>query len=142
MPAGIAVWVTEKANGAYRRTAQRPSNCELAGVATAATPLPTSADSTNPAAPPSTATAMPPPVNSSAIWLMRIAPWRMMNPPDPSWPKSAAMATRPKSTPTQDGSAWSSSMINGASTAGNTRPTEPQVCCENIARTAISMRVN
>ena len=59
MPAGMAVWVIEKANGAYRRTAQRPSNCELAGVATAAMPLPTSADSTKPAAPPMTATAMP-----------------------------------------------------------------------------------
>ena len=46
--------------------------------------LPTSADSTNPAAPPMIATAIPPPVESSAIWLMRMAPWRMMNPPDPS----------------------------------------------------------
>ena len=71
-------------------------------------PLPTSADSTKPAAPPMTATAMPPPVDSSAIWLMRMAPWRMMKPPDPSWPISAAIATRPKYTPTQDGSACSS----------------------------------
>ena len=84
MPAGMAVWVTENANGAYRRTAHRPSNCELAGVATAAIPLPTRADSTKPAAPPMIATAIPPPVESSAIWLMRMAPWRMMNPPDPS----------------------------------------------------------
>ena len=84
IPAGIAVCVTEKANGAYRRTAQRPSNCELAGVATAAMPFPTNADSTKPAAPPMIATAIPPPVERSAIWLIRIAPWRMMNPPDPS----------------------------------------------------------
>ncbi len=67
MPAGIAVCVTENANGAYCRTAQRPSNCELAGVATAAMPLPTSADNTKPAAPPMIATAIPPPVDSSAI---------------------------------------------------------------------------
>src|SRR3979411_2144916 len=33
-------------------------------------------------------------------------------------------------------------MISGASTAGSTRPTEPQVCCRNIATTAISIRVN
>ena len=64
----------ENANGAYRRTDQRPSNCELAGVATAAIPLPTSADNTKPAAPPMIATAMPPPVESNATWLMRIAP--------------------------------------------------------------------
>ena len=80
----MAVCVTENANGAYRLTAHLPSNCELAGVATAAIPLPTRADSTKPAAPPMIATAIPPPVESSAIWLMRMAPWRMMNPPDPS----------------------------------------------------------
>src|SRR5271168_2362816 len=33
-------------------------------------------------------------------------------------------------------------MIRGARTAGSTRPTEPQVCCRNIAATAISMRFN
>src|SRR5689334_8776903 len=32
-------------------------------------------------------------------------------------------------------------MIRGASTAGSTRPTEPQVCCKNIATTAISILV-
>jgi hypothetical protein len=32
-------------------------------------------------------------------------------------------------------------MISGASTAGSTLPTEPQVCCRNIATTAISIRV-
>ena len=84
MPAGMAVCVTENANGAYRLIAHLPSNWELAGVATAAMQLPTSADSTKPAAPPMIATAIPPPVESSAIWLMRMAPWRMMNPPDPS----------------------------------------------------------
>ena len=31
--------------------------------------------------------------------------------------------------------------ISGASTAGSTLPTEPQVCCRNIATTAISIRV-
>ena len=72
---------------------------------------------------------------------MRIAPWRIMNPPDPSCPMSAAMAVSPKYTPTQDGSACSSRMISGASTAGSTLPTEPQVCCRNIAPTAISIRV-
>ena len=80
----MAVCVTENANGAYRLTAHLPSNWELAGVATAAMQFPTSADSTKPAAPPMIATAIPPPVESSAIWLMRMAPWRMMNPPDPS----------------------------------------------------------
>ena len=54
------------------------------------------ADSTKPAAPPMMATAIPPPVESSAIWLIRMAPWRIMKPPDPSWPISAAMAVRPK----------------------------------------------
>src|ERR1051326_1048411 len=43
--------------------------------------------------------------------------------------------------PTQDGSACSSAMISGASTAGSTRPIEARVCCRNIARTAISMRL-
>jgi hypothetical protein len=32
-------------------------------------------------------------------------------------------------------------MINGASTAGNARAIEPQVCCRNIAVTAISICV-
>jgi hypothetical protein len=32
-------------------------------------------------------------------------------------------------------------MINGASTAGSARAIEPQVCCRNIAATAISIRV-
>ena len=32
-------------------------------------------------------------------------------------------------------------MISGASTAGSTLPTEPQVCCRNIAPTAISITV-
>jgi hypothetical protein len=32
-------------------------------------------------------------------------------------------------------------MISGASTAGSTLPTEPQVCCKNIATTAISILV-
>src|SRR5579859_2840381 len=32
-------------------------------------------------------------------------------------------------------------MINGASTAGSTLPTEPQVCCKNIAATATNIFV-
>jgi hypothetical protein len=84
MPAGIAVCVIENAKGEYGRIAHLPSNCGLAGVATAATPFPTSADKTKPAAPPITATAIPPPTDIKAIWLKRMAPWRMMNPPDPS----------------------------------------------------------
>jgi tetratricopeptide (TPR) repeat protein len=47
-------------------TDQRPSNWELAGVATEATPLPIKADRTKPTAPPRTATAKPAPVNSRA----------------------------------------------------------------------------
>ncbi len=58
----------------------------------AATPFPSKADRTKPAAPPRTAAARPAPVNSRVIWLMRIAPWRMMKPPDPNWPISPAKA--------------------------------------------------
>jgi hypothetical protein len=36
MPVGIAVCVTEKAKGVFSLTTHRASNCELAGVATAA----------------------------------------------------------------------------------------------------------
>ena len=81
-----------------RISADRPPAKQLgtAGVASAAIQFPTSADSTKPAAPPMIATAISPPVESSAIWLMRMAPWRMMNPPDPSWPINAAMAVRAK----------------------------------------------
>jgi hypothetical protein len=74
----MAVCVTEKANGAYRLTAHLPSNWELAGVATAAIPLPTNADSTKPAAPPKIAMAIPPPVEKRTIGLLRMAPWWIM----------------------------------------------------------------
>ena len=77
-------------------TDQRPSNWELAGVATEATPLPIKADRMKPTAPPRTATAKPAPVNSTAIWLMRMAPCRMMKPPDPNWPISPAKAVNEK----------------------------------------------
>ena len=88
----MAVRVIEEANGCHGNY-HRPSNWERARVATAATSLPTSADMTKLAATPITESAI---LERNARWLIRMAPCRMMNPPDRSWPVKAADAVRLK----------------------------------------------